>query len=220
MRFSRLVRLRGELSPEPLRVPLPFSAPRRYLFLTPSRMNHTSLLLLSTVVLIVSLALAPAGTSQVPNAKDVVAPAVYVSMEPATRGQGFQVAVVMKIREGFHVNAREKSAEYLIATDLKADVPAGFQSGEVSYPKGTLEEFHFSKTPVKLNVYQGTATLRMQVTALPNAPLGEQQIALKLRYQACSTEVCLPPVTIPLTAKINIATSGAISVHPEVFQKP
>jgi hypothetical protein len=165
------------------------------------------------------LLLLPAAPGQIPNAKDVVAPTVYVSLEPAARGKALQIAVVMKIREGFHVNAREKSAEYLIATDLKADVPAGFQAGEVSYPKGTLEEFHFSKTPVKLNVYQGTATLRMQVTALPSAPIGEQQIPLKLRYQACSTEVCLPPVTLPLTAKINIASSAAAakSAHPEIF---
>ena len=42
----------------------------------------------------------------------------------------------MKIRPGFHVNAREKSAEYLIATDLKSNLPAGFSAGDVAYPKG------------------------------------------------------------------------------------
>jgi Thiol:disulfide interchange protein DsbD, N-terminal len=170
--------------------------------------------LLAAIVFLVFL---PAAEPQIPNAKDVVAPAVYVSLEPAVRGKTFQIAVVMKIRDGFHVNAREKSADYLIATDLKADVPAGFQAGEVSYPKGTLEEFHFSKTPVKLNVYQGTTTLRMQVTALATAPLGEQQIPVKLRYQACSTEVCLPPVTLPLVAKINVAASGAKAAHTDIF---
>jgi hypothetical protein len=155
--------------------------------------------------------------AQIPNAKDVVAPAVYVSLEPAARGKALQIAVVMKIREGFHVNAREKSADYLIATDLKADVPTGFQAGEVSYPKGTLQKFNFSPTP--LNVYQGTVTLRMPVTALSSAPLGEQQIAMKLRYQACSTEVCLPPVTLPLVAKINVvgSASAAKPAHQDVF---
>ena len=156
--------------------------------------------------------------SQVPSGREVVKPEVYVSLDPAGRGSSFQIAVVMKIRTGFHVNAREKSEEYLIATDLKSDVPAGFSSGEVVYPKGKLEKFSFSKTP--LNVYQDTVILRMPVNALPTAPLGEQHIPLKLRYQACSTEICLPPVTIPLDATVNVAGSASASkpAHPEFFR--
>src|SRR2546429_3650172 len=77
------------------------------------------------------ISLPPATNSQVPSGRDVVKPEVYLSMEPAARGGSFQIAVVMNIRPGFHVNAREKSEEYLIATDLKAQPPPGFTSGEV-----------------------------------------------------------------------------------------
>jgi len=161
--------------------------------------------------------LAPSASSQVPSGAEVVSPTVYVSLEPAARGSSFQIAVVMKIRPGFHVNAREKSADYLIATDLKFDLPAGFQAGEVNYPKGTLEKFSFSKTP--LNVYQGAVTVRLPITALLTAPLGAQHISLRLRYQACSTEICLPPTTLKLDATINLAAnpSDAKPAHPEIF---
>jgi cytochrome c biogenesis DsbD-like protein len=164
-----------------------------------------------------ALALPFAANSQVPSGRDVVKPEVYASMEPAGRGGPFQIAVVMKIRQGFHVNAREKSEEYLIATDLKAQLPSGFSGGEVVYPKGKLETFSFSKKP--LNVYQGTVILRLPVNALATAPLGEQHIPLKLRYQACSTELCLPPVTIPLDAVVNIAASASAAkpAHQEFF---
>ena len=105
----------------------------------------------------------------VPSPRDVVSPEVYVSAEPAARGVPFQVAVVFKIRPGFHVNAREKSADYLIATDLRAEMPAGFKAGVVSFiRKDELHTFTFSKKP--LNVYQGTVTLRMPLTALASAP--------------------------------------------------
>ena len=162
-------------------------------------------------------ALPPATTSQVPSGRDVVKPEVYASMEPAARGSSFQIAVVMNIRPGFHVNAREKSEDYLIATDLKAQLPAGFRSGEVVYPKGKLETFAFSKKP--LNVYQGTVILLLPVDALATAPAGEQHIPLKLRYQACSTELCLPPTTFPLDAAVNIAASAseARPAHSEIF---
>jgi hypothetical protein len=162
---------------------------------------------------------APAQT-HVPSPREVVSPEVYVSSEPAARGVPFEVAVVFKIRPGFHVNAREKSEDYLIATDLRAEIPAGFKAGGVSYPKGELHTFTFSKKP--LNVYQGTVTLRMPLTALPNAPTGSREIPLKLRYQACSTEICLPPVTMDLKAPVNIIAtrSAAKRAHAEIFQAP
>jgi hypothetical protein len=165
------------------------------------------------------VAVSPAASSQVPSGREVVKPEIYVSLDPAGRGSSFQIAVVMKIRPGFHVNAREKSEDYLIATDLKAAFPAGFNGSEVSYPKGKLEKFTFSKIP--LNVYQGTVILRMPVTALESAPLGEQHIPLKLRYQACSAELCLPPVTLTLDASLNVAASAAAAkpAHAELFRK-
>lgn len=176
-----------------------------------------ALKLLSFAVLVLLVVLTPA-TSQVPSGRDVVKPEIYASLDPAARGTSFQIAVVMKIRPGFHVNAREKSEEYLIATDLKAELPAGFSSGEVAYPKGKLENFSFSKKP--LNVYQDTVVLRMPINALANAPLGEQHIPLKLRYQACSAEICLPPVTLTLDAAINVAASAADSkrAHADWFR--
>lgn len=160
------------------------------------------------------------GQSGVPSPREVVTPSVFASADPAARGVPFQVAVVLKIRPGFHVNAREKSADYLIATDLRAEVPAGFKGGDVNYPKGELHTFTFSKTP--LNVYQGTVTIRLPITALSSAPLGMQKIPLKLRYQACSTEVCLPPVTIDLQAAVNVAGSAAQAraAHQELFPAP
>jgi len=158
--------------------------------------------------------------AQTPSPRDVVSPTVYVSAEPAARGVPFQLAVVFKIRPGFHVNAREKSEDYLIATDLRAEMPAGFKAGQVVYPKGQLHTFTFSKKP--LNVYEGTVTLRLPVTALASAPVGSQQIPLQLRYQACSTAICLPPVTLDLQASINIVANAAAAkpVHAELFPSP
>jgi len=158
--------------------------------------------------------------SQAPSGKDVVSPEAFVSFDPVARGKSFQVAVVMKIRSGFHVNAREVSADYLIPTDLRAEVPAGLHMGEIVYPKGTLQTFTFSKDK-QLNVYTDSVVIRIPLTALPNAPLGEQNLPLKLHYQACSNEICLPPVTLSLVAKIDITDkpSAARPVHSELFSR-
>jgi hypothetical protein len=166
------------------------------------------------------IALASTPASQVPAGRDVVSPTAFVSIEPVARGASFQIAVVLKIRNGFHINAHQASADYLIATNLRAEAPAGFKVGDVSYPKGELHTFAFSKTP--LNVYQDKVVLRLPLTALSGAPLGAQHIPLKLRYQACSQELCLPPVTLDVDAALTVAATPANSrpTHPELFHVP
>jgi thiol:disulfide interchange protein len=173
----------------------------------------------AALLLAVALLFAPTAGSQTPSGKDVVAPAAYASSDPVARGMSFQVAVVMKIRPGFHVNAREVSADYLIPTDLRAEIPTGFKLGEVQYPKGTLQTFTFSKNK-QLNVYTDSVTIRLPLTVLASAPLGPQHVPMKLHYQACSTEICLPPVTkdVDLTLNVVANSSAAKPANPEFFQ--
>jgi hypothetical protein len=156
-------------------------------------------------------------SAQTPSGRDVVAPLAVTSFDPVARNSSFQLAVVLKIRPGFHVNAREVSADYLIPTDVRAEVPNGFKADEVSYPKGTLRTFTFSKKP--LNVYEGTTIVRIKLNAVA-APLGQQQILLKLHYQACSDEICLPPVTLDVQAKFTVVAEPAAArpAHPEFFK--
>jgi hypothetical protein len=171
-----------------------------------------------TAVASLALAFAASVFSQIPAARDVVKPSAYASFEPVARGREMQIAVVMKIRDGYHVNAREPTFDYLIATDLKAEVPAGFKTGAVSYPKGTLHKFNFTKDK-PLNVYTDTVVLRLPVTVERDAPLGEQHIALKLHYQACSSDVCLPPATLPVDAVIHVSAEESHPSHAELFEK-
>ena len=158
--------------------------------------------------------------SQSVSGKDVLAPTAYASFDPVARGMDLEIAVVLKIKPGFHVNAREVSADYLIPTELRAEVPAGFKFSNVIYPKGTLQNFAFAKNK-PLNVYTDTVTIRLPLSVLPSAPLGPQHLAMKLRYQACSTELCLPPVTKDLDATINVVAqqSAAKPANAEIFKQ-
>jgi hypothetical protein len=176
-----------------------------------------SIALLCGILVGSALAVAALPPAQIPSGREVVSPSAFASFDPVARRGSFQIAVILKIRDGFHINAREKSADYLIATDLRTQTPQGFKIGDVTYPKGELHTFSFSKTP--LNVYQGRVILRMDVSALPDAPLGTQHIPLKLRYQACSTEVCLPPVTQDVDTAVTVvsAATSARPTHPELF---
>jgi len=117
------------------------------------------------------------------------------------------------------VNARETTFEYLIPTDLKVEAQAGFKTGTVKYPKGSLLKFSFAKDQ-PLNVYTDTVVLILPLTIDGSAPLGEQHVPLKLRYQACNNEVCLPPVTLPVDAVIHVSAGESRPSHQELFAKP
>ena len=164
--------------------------------------------------------IAPAPAPQLPPANTVVEPRAHVSLEPVPRGRTFDLAVVAKIRPGFHINAHEVLQDYLIPTSLETQLPPGFRALNTLYPQGVLRKFKFSQD--KLLVYERSVTLRMKLQALPDAPLGPQEIPLTLRYQACNDEACLPPAKLPVTAKLEIAPAGAPAraVHPEIFRTP
>ncbi|HTW24766.1 MAG TPA: protein-disulfide reductase DsbD domain-containing protein [Candidatus Baltobacteraceae bacterium] len=148
----------------------------------------------------------------------VVKSQVYVSMEPVARGKDFEVAVVANINEAYHMNSHKPSDAYLIPTTITPKLPEGLTLVDSVYPPGRDKKFTFSDKP--LNVYTGSVTFKLKLTASTTAALGDVTIPITLRYQACNSSACLPPVKIPLEATVKIAAAGAAghAVHPEVFR--
>jgi len=162
------------------------------------------------------------GASQaLANAASLVKPHVFVSETPAPRGSAFEVAVVVDIASGYHMNSHKPLDEFLIPTTLTLQAPAGLKPGEVIYPPGQSLTFSFSPNK-PLSVYSGTATLRLKIGVAADAALGPQSIPMTLRYQACNDTSCLPPVKVPVAAKAEIAAAGTKSHanNPEIFVPP
>jgi hypothetical protein len=166
------------------------------------------------------LALVPASRAQMSEsaARSVVSTRNYVSLQPVPRGRTFEVAVVARIKPGYHVNAHKVLDEFLISTRIEGKVPAGFRLLSTDYPAGELRQLPFSKK--KLLVYTGQVILRMKLEADSAAPLGAQQIPLSLRYQACNNSMCLPPVNVPVAIHLTVAKAGtpAKATHTEIFR--
>ena len=152
------------------------------------------------------------------SAKDVVKAKTFVSHDPVARGSEFQVAVQLQIANGFHMNSHKPLDSYLIPTVLTPQAPAGITVADTIYPNGHNEKFPFS--PDKpLNVYSGSVTLKLKLLADATTPTGAVTIPMTLRYQACNTSACLPPVKIPVSAQITVAAGGTKgkALHPEIF---
>jgi len=156
----------------------------------------------------------------VPAASSVASPKTYVSIAPVPRGSTFEVAVVVGIMAGFHMNAHKPSEDYLIPTVLTAKLPAGFKELETTYPDGIAKKLSFADKP--LLVYTDHFMVREKFTAAANAPLGKIKLSFTLQYQACNDSVCLPPVRIPVTATIDVAAAGTKPqrMSPQIFSQP
>ncbi len=87
--------------------------------------------------------------------------------------------VRLEIAEDWHANANPASMEFLIPTRVTGPVRS------VAYPVG--EKLRFAFAEQELAVYSGEITITGQAAAAANA--------VRLTYQACDDERCLPPVT-------------------------
>ncbi|MFZ0921706.1 MAG: hypothetical protein WA020_01475, partial [Candidatus Acidiferrales bacterium] len=65
----------------------------------------------------------PRAPQDLPAASAVASPKTYVSIAPVPRGSMFEVAVVVGIMPGFHMNAHKVSEDYLIPTTLTEKLP-------------------------------------------------------------------------------------------------
>ncbi len=148
----------------------------------------------------------------------VVKTHTYVSLEPVPQGKDFEVAVVVDINEAYHMNSHKPSDAYLIPTTLTPKVPDGITLVDSIYPPGHDKKFTFSDKP--LNVYAGKVTLKLKLSAGEKAPMGDMTIPITLRYQACNSSACLPPVKIPVEVTVKIAAAGTAehAVHADIFR--
>jgi DsbC/DsbD-like thiol-disulfide interchange protein len=181
------------------------------------RFKH--LFALCALVLVSGVVTAPAQDSAAPkNPSEIVTTHSFVSLDPVPRGKEFQAAIVVKIATGYHMNSHKPSDSYLIPTTVTPQLPAGFTLAEAIYPAGRDEKFPFS--PDKpLNVYSGSVTLRLRLTADNSVALGAATIPVTLRFQACNMSACLPPVKVPVSLELQVVAAGASThaAHPEIF---
>jgi DsbC/DsbD-like thiol-disulfide interchange protein len=181
------------------------------------RLLHVSSLL-SVVLFVLGWTPSLVAQSAILPPASVVKPHTYVSLEPVPRGKEFQVAVVVDIARGYHMNSHNPTDAYLIPTTLTPQLPPGFHLLDTIYPNGQLEKFAFSPDKA-LDVYSGTVTLRLRLAAQADAALGSATIPVTLRYQACNDSACLPPVKVPVDVKLAVADANAKArpMHPALF---
>lgn len=133
---------------------------------------------------------------------------IRASVSPATVAPGgtFSLVVTANLRAGWHVNAHQPSEDYLIATNVSLEPPAGLTFSELHYPAAKQVKFSFAEKP--LAVYEGTITVAGQGAVASTSAAGPREITGTFSYQPCNDKQCLAPARVPFRASISVAASA------------
>ena len=124
----------------------------------------------------------------------------YLSLDKVQPGSQFQIAVVVEIAEGWHVNANP-AKEGFIATKVTLPEVSHLTFGEVVYPAGDMMKLgSIGEAPV----YHDTITIGIQADLSQTAPVGLSTLDFQLQYQACNDEQCLLPETLAFSIPIEV----------------
>lgn len=113
-----------------------------------------------------------------------------------------EAVVALQLRDGYHVNSNTPSDEYFIPLRLTW-APGPVEAVSVVYPKPQMQKLAFSEKPV--SIFTGNFEVVTKFKAAGGAPLGQNVMTAKLRYQACNDRMCLPPRTVDLSLPVEVA---------------
>ncbi|MYB94395.1 thioredoxin fold domain-containing protein [Candidatus Poribacteria bacterium] len=126
----------------------------------------------------------------------------YLSLDKVHPGSQFEIAVVVEIAKGWHVNANP-AKEGFIATEVTLPEVSYLAFGEVVYPVGeVLKLGSIGEAPV----YHDTITIGIQADLSQTAPIGSNTLDFQLQYQACDDAQCLLPETLNFSVPIEVVS--------------
>lgn len=159
--------------------------------------------IITRTILSISLLTAALRAQEPPGRKT---PSVTMSppgVASVTRGKANTVELQFHVSAGFHVNSNKPTAEYLIPTTLKLDVPTDIVLGRITYPEGQQMSFAFAPDE-KLSVYSGEFDLAVMVRPLASVLPGKYAFRGELKYQACDNAACYPPKKLPVQFEVKV----------------
>lgn len=112
-------------------------------------------------------------------------------------GKPTSVSLTFRVASGLHINSHTPTSKTFIRTELLLPTDPSAKLSSIDFPPGS--EYALPAFPQdKLSVYTGQFTVHAKVTATR----GNHMLRAKLRYQACATNSCYPPRTIPVSIDV------------------
>jgi uncharacterized protein YyaL (SSP411 family) len=151
--------------------------------------------------------------------EQLISAKAYLSVDKLPPGGTCQIALIVEIKEGWHINTNPAQPDFLIPTTFTLKSKLGTKLAQANYPAG--RKITISGFDEPLVVYDQRAFIR-GILQVPREAAGQlDEIELQLRYQACNDARCLSPKTFTIRTRLPIAAPGepVKPMNPELFRK-
>ena len=150
-------------------------------------------------------------------AEDKDAPVVraraFLATDKLPAGGETKVAVVLDIKEGWHITGNPAPTEFAVPTTVKITTAAGTKIGEFAFPKEPLPKNAPAGTEAEpVAELHGRVVLIAPVT-VPAGLSGSEEVTVAVRYQPCNDSACLRPKTVSFSGTLPVAPAGT-AVRP------
>jgi len=148
---------------------------------------------------------------------DLVKLEIIPGQNKAVQGETFKFSVKVIIEEKWHINSNKPNDEFLIPTELISKNPK-FPFTKLNFPKPQELNFEFSEKPV--SVYDGEVIISGLIQIDKNLEIGNNNIPIQLKYQACNDQSCMPPTSVSDTISIEVVKvkSEVLQINQETFK--
>lgn len=161
-----------------------------------------------TLLVLFWLIAVPGSASAQPEILNITA---YLSTNGVHAGAEFQAAIVVTLREPWHINSANPGDEFVIPTVLQVSESDDYQITKIVYPAHEEKIFAFYDEP--LAVYKGEVVIIVE-GILAEDVAGRVTLRGRLSYQGCDDQVCLAPAETVFLLEIPVLSADA----PVIFQ--
>jgi hypothetical protein len=134
-----------------------------------------------------------------PSASLPVTAVMQIRPAPSGAGDVVDVLVYARIASRHFLHAPDDAEKTFIPVSIELDLPDGVEAlGEWQFPAGKME--HGSR------VYRDSVVLRRTLKVDSRKKEQLEKLSARLRYQACTDELCWPPQKIELSANLLAPT--------------
>lgn len=109
------------------------------------------------------------------------------------------VPIRVEIRNGYHINSNKPAEDYLIPLQVHW-AAGGLTPTATEYPPPAMERYAFSPVPIAVYTSDFTITCKFRAPKTPGTGVASG----RLRYQACTNNMCLPPKTVEIRLPYEI----------------
>ena len=151
--------------------------------------------------------------------EDLVKTQLYQSFEKIHAGSQFKFALKIDIEDTWHINSHKPNEDFLIPSEISAELTKNFNILTLSYP--TPHEYNFGFSDVPVSVFEGEIFVGGIIEVNPNTSPGVYEIPIEFTYQACNDVTCLPPNSVKDTIRVEIVDNQTpiTEINGDIFSK-